>query len=341
MAIHKICYDKIVPRELLREPSRRKLIVRMPDGRVRAILVGDKQWPNGTTLHVRFLGGTPQQHAAVKQFVPQWSKHGNIKFDFDDAPKAEIRITFLDDGAWSYIGTDAREIPTHAATMNFGWLDEGVILHEFGHAIGLGHEHQNPLGGIPWNEPVVIQDLSGPPNYWDEATIRRNVFAKYSIDQIKGTDFDGKSIMLYAFPASWTLNGVGTTENSKLSETDKKFIGSSKGYPLYDGQVIIDISVVESKAVAAQIGQPGEEDLFKFAAGGTGRYVIETEGPTDVVMKLFGPNSQTNLIAEDDDSGSGGNARIAAELSPGTYFVQVRHFNLAGGTGPYSIWVTK
>ena len=31
--------------------------------------------------------------------------------------------------------------------------------------------------------------------------------------------------------------------------------------------------------------------------------MIDTRGPTDVVMKLFGPNSETALIAEDDDSG--------------------------------------
>lgn len=341
MAIHKICYDKILPREFVREPNRRNLFVRLPDGRVRAILVSDKQWPDGTTLRVRFLGGTSDQHATVKSFAPHWSKHGNIKFDFNNAPDAEIRITFLDDGAWSYVGTDSRSIPLHAATMNFGWLDKGVVLHEFGHAIGLGHEHQNPVGGIQWNEEAVIRDLSGPPNFWDEAKIRHNVFAKYSLEQIKGTGFDRESIMLYAFPASWTLNGVGTSANEKLSRMDKDFIGSSKGYPFDREPDIVELPVIEATAVAAQIGQPGEEDLFKFNAATAGLYAVETEGPTDVMMKLFGPNSQTSLIAEDDDSGSGRNARITAELSPGTYLVQVRHFNLTGGTGPYSIRVSK
>ena len=43
--------------------------------------------------------------------------------------------------------------------MNLGFLDGGTAAHEFGHAIGLGHEHQNPAGGIEWNEEVVLRDL--------------------------------------------------------------------------------------------------------------------------------------------------------------------------------------
>ena len=58
-------------------------------------------------------------------------------------------------------------------------------------------------------------------------------------------------------------------------------------------------------------------------------------------MKLFGPNSQTALIGEDDDSGTDTNARITADLIAGTYYVQVRHFNRAAGKGNYTIKVRK
>ena len=67
--------------------------------------------------------------------------------------------------------------------MNLGFLDGGTAGHEFGHAIGLAHEHQNPAGGIEWNEARVIQDLSGPPNNWDEAQIRHNVLKKYEVKE--------------------------------------------------------------------------------------------------------------------------------------------------------------
>jgi hypothetical protein len=85
----------------------------------------------------------------------------------------------------------------------------------------------------------------------------------------------------------------------------------------------------------------GEEDLFRFTAAADGHYIIDTRGPTDVVMKLFGPNSETALIAEDDDSGLDTNARISVDLIAGTYFVQVRHYNRASGMGNYSIRVRK
>ena len=98
---------------------------------------------------------------------------------------------------------------------------------------------------------------------------------------------------------------------------------------------------VHQHDVRSSIGQFGEEDLFRFTAAEAGRYVIDTRGPTDVVMKLFGPNSPTALIAEDDDSGFATNARIAVPLSAGDYWVQVRHYNRESGQGDYSVKVRR
>jgi len=69
--------------------------------------------------------------------------------------------------------------------------------------------------------------------------------------------------------------------------------------------------------------------------------VIDTRGPTDVVMKLFGPGSETALIAEDDDSGVDANASITANLVAGGYFIQVRHYNTRSGMGNYTMKVRR
>ncbi|MGF1546754.1 MAG: hypothetical protein ACFCUG_05475 [Thiotrichales bacterium] len=102
---------------------------------------------------------------------------------------------------------------------------------------------------------------------------------------------------------------------------------------------MVELTIDAPTATAADIGTPGEEDIFRFLTATDGRHVIETSGNTDVVMKLFGPEIQTTFIAEDDDSGPGLNARIAADLVPGTYWAQVRHYRQAGGTGQYGIRV--
>jgi len=334
-----VCFDRILPRELMRLRATMRAA-----GRTRAIAPIGKTWMNGSTLRVRFLGGTTTQQATATKQAAWWSQHANLQFAFGDVPSAEIRITFDEnDGAWSYIGTDCRDVPLNEATMNLGFLDGGTAAHEFGHAIGLAHEHQSPVGGIQWKEDVVIREMAKSPNFWDEATTRHNILKKYTLDQINGTAFDPESIMLYFFPAEWTVNGVGTEANEVLSAVDKQFVAGAKMYPKSAPTVAdaTELKVDATRRTAAAIGKFGEEDLFTFTVTRPGQHVIDTRGPTDVVMKLFGPNSPTALIAEDDDSGVGYNARIAGNLIEGKYYAQVRHYNRANGMGNYSIRVTR
>ena len=337
MAAPKCCFDHILPRDLLRPVA----TVPGSAGRRRAIAPRGKSWMNGSTLRVRFMGGTAAQQAKAREQALWWTEVANLRFEFGNAPNADIRISFdEDDGAWSTIGTDARSVPFNQATMNLGFLDGGTAAHEFGHAIGLAHEHSSPAGGMEWNRPVVLRDMAGPPNFWDADTVEHNVFFRYSMDQIHGTEFDPDSIMLYAFPAEWTLNGASTHANDALSQLDREFISGAKMYPRTRPGLPAAVPLtVGGNRVEADIGRPGEEDLFRFRAGEDGAYVIETRGQTDVYMKLFGPNSATALLEEDDDSGYGLNPRISAPLLAGEYFVQVRHYDRSSGTGRYTVGV--
>ncbi len=339
----KVCFDRILPSDLRRlnrpefSPGTRGAET------ARAALFRAKKWPVGSTLKARFLGGTSEQQDIVRQFAPLWSEHANIKFNFTNAADAEIRITFDSElGAWSYIGTDALNIPQNTPTMNFGWQDQAVVLHEFGHALGLIHEHQNPVGGIQWNRAAVIQDLSGPPNNWDLQTIEHNIFATYNQNQLNGTQLDKLSIMMYSIPARWTTDGFFTEFNEALSTVDRTFIGSELNYPFDAGEQTVELTVNEIVAQSASIGQAGEQDLYSFSVTKPGIYTIETAGPTDLIMSLYGPNSQTTLMAEDDDSGQDRNARIMANLATnGKYYVQIRHYNLNHGTGDYRVTVLR
>lgn len=96
--------------------------------------------------------------------------------------------------------------------------------------------------------------------------------------------------------------------------------------------------VLNAPTVRGEIGAADERDRYKFQVTTAGKYSIETNGTTDTVISLFGPDSETILVAEDDDSGSGSLSLLVRDLTVGQYIVQVRHFNPAR-TGAYGISV--
>lgn len=260
-----------------------------PDGDARGAVIKDKKWQPGQTLRVRFLDGDPIVHQKIEAVAHQWSQYINIRFEFDNDPNAEIRISCQPGGSWSYIGTDALSIDQSQPTMNYGWLkpdspDEEysrVVLHEFGHALGCIHEHQHPEAGIPWNRDAVYRYYMNPPNNWTKEGVDNNLFARYGKDVTQFSHFDTQSIMLYAIPKELTTNGYEVGWNRHLSETDKVFMGTI--YPGRTSQRTYTVQAGDFLSAIAQkfYGDGSEASWRKIYAANR-----DTIGPDPTQLKV-------------------------------------------------------
>lgn len=214
------------------------------------------RWLPGQVLKVAFLGGDAALHRDIADALAEITDACSIRFDFgesggafrtwseaDTVHAAEIRVSFNKAGYFSLVGTDSINPAIGAATervggrphqcsLNLGGFHiqrpatwRGTVRHEFMHALGFHHSHQNMRGpcqlAFRWEDdagyqpsldargtyvadaqgrrPGVYTYLAGAPNRWNRAKVDHNLKTEENPRVIVGP-FDASSVMLYRFP---------------------------------------------------------------------------------------------------------------------------------------------
>jgi hypothetical protein len=209
-------------------------------------------WPRGQRIIVGFLGGNPALRKRVAAAASAWNGCGKVTLDFgqarpEDDPRVctggidcDVRVAFGPVGNWSLVGTDAKNLSDPGkATLNLHKFDTdpppepyftGFVLHEFGHVLGLQHEHQSPMGECGFNLPQIYQEAAKPPYNWTPQMVKENIIRPtyFSKTTLVPVEFDRESVMIYSLPKTFFLAG----ENSpcfvpfrfKLSAKDRQTI---------------------------------------------------------------------------------------------------------------------
>ena len=315
--------------------------------RPRAAVERFKLWQNGRTIRCRFLDGDADVQSKVRAMAREWERLANLRLQFVDNGSAEIRISLnLDWYSWSTVGTDALGVPDNEPTMHYGWLEPGtpmeeyrrVVLHEFGHALGMIHEHQSPAaaGAIPWDKPAVYAYYARQG--WTQEDVDFNIFDVYDDEVTNHSAFDRSSIMQYAIPDELTVGTYSVGWNTRFSPMDEEFM--RRQYPRVDSPDVEPLLTVDGQRIETDLAAAGEVDTYRLRMTVPFTAIVTTQGATDTVLTIHGPNDRAAILAWDDDRGQATNARIVRKLLPGDYWVTVKHKH-PSSTGRYSVGVTR
>jgi hypothetical protein len=233
-------------------------------GRLRGVVARSLAWRPGQTLKMCFKSGTDKARERVVRYAREWMQYANLVFDFGEAPSfrtcqgdnhEDVKIDFKPGGGWvSLIGTLSKQ---RDPSMNLQFLGVDTptypdgrpipepfvrkfVLHEFGHVLGMLHEHQSPSAScdveINWEAAYAIGKGVG----WDPQQVNSNFRQLIHTHEFNLTDVDRKSIMHYSLPPEVFKAGKNSRcwvpENLDLSDQDKSFIASV--YPKSGPQVV-------------------------------------------------------------------------------------------------------
>lgn len=196
--------------------------------RKRAIGFHSKFWARHRWLTIGFLDNPPEElQDAIELIIWEWDPHVSLIFGLDKRADADIRISTNTDENGSYVGTDALTIEAGKPTMHLGCKPSDpafktTVLHEFGHALGLVHEHQHPQANIPWNKKKVYETFIGPNFNKDDIDL--NILAPLDMSDLRISPYDKTSIMHYPIDKSFTDGTWEVGLNSKPSKQDIEFV---------------------------------------------------------------------------------------------------------------------
>jgi hypothetical protein len=195
-------------------------------------------WDAGETIHICFLDGSTEARANLIAVAAEEIAHTTLKLDPRtpdcDRTGAQIHVSFVDEGYYSYVGKDALYWNEATPTLNLegmggkgGWSDTelGLARHEVGHMLGLLHEHQHPDLSCGFKSDEEIAQML-------QISLED---ARVNFDQVRRTTSlltvppDLKSAMMYQLPEDFYQEGEKSPcyivgKNNDLSDGDIAFL---------------------------------------------------------------------------------------------------------------------
>ncbi len=273
-------------------------------------------WDLGSVIKVKFLSGSPYLQDRIKTYAKEWEKYANVKFNFVSSGNADIRVFIgKGNGHDSYIGTVCKQIDDQDQTMNIDSADVAndeaflrcVTLHEFGHSIGLLHEHSSPISGIKWDKEKLYTEYAKMG--WSKEDVDFQVFETYKKSYTNGTKYDNKSIMHYPILPGETIDNYVVDWNMQLSPGDIALIKALYPFKGARKNEVTRLNIQNFKGISL-VGNVEKMGISLFPS-----FDLKTGGKGGIVKMIFKFYDEEGYGLQDEDGTYQENGTVATVRS--------------------------
>lgn len=185
----------------------------------RAVGLKDVYYDPGDRFTIQ-VNGPPEFKDRVKTILSEKVfPYVNLTFEFVDRDGA-----CLIDNQWS-MGGVCMGSGTRTPTIHLSNSSQFLVIHEFGHALGMMHESRNPSATLTWVDSALQQKYaSGNTNIYKQIT------KQFDTSKIRALPFDQNSVMGYPLPASTNLENIEMQPSNEFTDLDKEWLRQTYGY---------------------------------------------------------------------------------------------------------------
>lgn len=185
----------------------------------RAVGIKNVYYKPGSELKIQIIG-TQKFKTDVQAVLTNYAQpYINLKFKFVDTG-GDVTI----DNNYSGGGV-ARCLGCRKPSISISSAQVGLVLHEFGHALGMQHEMKNPNIKLTWIESVLLA------LYKDANFVKSQITSTIDPKTVNALAFDKNSIMIYMLPASTNKEGIAMGRGERYTDIDRQWLELTYGKP--------------------------------------------------------------------------------------------------------------
>ncbi len=175
-------------------------------------------------------------------------------------PQQGIGAFNVNSGGWDKPGVSAQDIPGDQVSLDKGGFSFAVVLHEFGHAHGLAHPHDNG-GGSGILAGVFDSTLSAPASFdggtYGAYDLNQGVYTVMSYNDAWDFHPDG--------PSPFTISGIDNGWSASLSAFDIAVLQERYGVHAYNAtDTVYTLTDVIDDAFYETIWDSGGTDTIAY-----------------------------------------------------------------------------